>query len=83
MATSEPRGRAPDNGLTELDLAALLEECQADLDLRERLARDIGAMTAKLPRGMAGDGSEGLGVDSVLTEARTFALGSRERGLSE
>ncbi len=74
VATSEPREREPDNGLTELDLAALLEECQADLDLRERLARDIGAMTAKLPRGMAGDGAEGLGVDSVLTEARAFAL---------
>jgi DNA repair exonuclease SbcCD nuclease subunit len=80
IATSEPRRRARDQALAELDLAALLDECETDIDLRARLAELIAMVAARLPGGIVGDGATALDVDSVLAEARPLTLGRASEG---
>jgi DNA repair protein SbcD/Mre11 len=74
IETAEARERAADAALAELDLAALLKECEADPDLRSRLAREIGVVAARFPGPMAGEVAGRLDIDSVLAEARALTL---------
>ncbi len=75
IATAEPRLAQHDPALAELDLAAALDGCERDVELRARVAGLIATVAAKLPGHIAGDGANGLDVDSVLAEARALTLG--------
>jgi DNA repair exonuclease SbcCD nuclease subunit len=74
VATAEARERVTDAALADLDLAALLEECEEDPDLRERLMREIAVVASRLPGGMAGGAAAALDADAVLAEARALTL---------
>ncbi len=78
--TTEPRGETRDAALAELDLAAALEGCESDAELRARVGELIATVAARLPGGMAGDGAATLDVDSVLAEARAVTLGRASAG---
>jgi DNA repair protein SbcD/Mre11 len=73
--TTEPQRAMGGAALAEIDLAAALQQCEADVALRARLADLIRTVRDKLPGGMAEDASATLDLDSVLAEARALALG--------
>jgi len=73
--TAEPQRPARDAALTEIDLAAALEKCEADIAVRARVTELVRTVKDKLPGGMAEDANAALGLDSILTEARALALG--------
>jgi DNA repair protein SbcD/Mre11 len=73
--TVEPPRPPRDAALAEIDLAAALEECEADAGVRARVGELVRTIRDKLPGGMAEDASVALGLDSILTEARALALG--------
>jgi DNA repair protein SbcD/Mre11 len=75
ITTSEPRRAAGGSALAELDLAASLDVCAADPDLRARLMEAIGTVKAKMPGGMREDPAAVLDIESILADARalTFA----------
>src|SRR5277367_6325163 len=73
--TVEPQRPPRDAALAEIDLAAALEKCEADIAVRARVTELVRTVTDKLPGGMAEDASAALGLDSILTEARALALG--------
>ncbi len=73
--TVEPQRPPRDAALAEIDLAAALEECEADVAVRARVAELVRTVNDKLPGGMAEDANAALGLDSILTEARALALG--------
>ncbi len=73
--TTEPQRSARDAALAEIDLAAALQNCEADAALRARVADLVRTVKDKLPGGMAEDTSAALDLDSILTEARALALG--------
>ncbi len=73
--TTEPQRSARDAALAEIDLAAALQNCEADAALRARVADLVRTVKDKLPGGMAEDTSAALNLDSILTEARALALG--------
>ena len=73
--TVEPPRPPRDAALAEIDLAAALEECEADAAVRARVGELVRTIRDKLPGGMAEDASVALGLDSILTEARALALG--------
>ena len=73
--TVEPQRPPRDAALAEIDLAAALEECEADVAVRARVAELVRTVKDKLPGGMAEDASAALGLDSILAEARALALG--------
>ena len=73
--TVEPQRPPRDAALAEIDLAAALEECEADVAVRARVAELVRTVKDKLPGGMAEDANAALGLDSILTEARALALG--------
>lgn len=73
--TVEPLRPPRDAALAEIDLAAALEECEADAGVRARVGELVRTIRDKLPGGMAEDASVALGLDSILTEARALALG--------
>jgi hypothetical protein len=75
IATSEPRRGADGSALAGLDLAASLDLCLADPDLRARLAEAIGTVKAKLPAGMREDPVAFLNFESILADARALTLG--------
>ena len=75
IETTEPRQTKRDAALTEIDLAAALNDCEADTALRVRVADLVKTVRDKLPGGMAEDASAALDLDSILTEARSLALG--------
>jgi DNA repair protein SbcD/Mre11 len=75
IATSEPRREAGGSALAELDLAASLDACAADPDLRARLTEAIGMVKAKLPGGMLEDPAISLNIESILADARALTLG--------
>ena len=52
-----------------------LQDCEADVALRARVADLVKTVQDKLPGGMAEDASVALDLDSILTEARALALG--------
>ncbi len=74
IATTEPRLAPRDPALAELDLAAALDGCERDVELRARLTDLIAMVSARLPGGMADDGAAALDVESVLAEARPLTL---------
>jgi DNA repair exonuclease SbcCD nuclease subunit len=73
--TMEPQETPRDAALTEIDLAAALRDCEADVALRARVADLVKTVKDKLPGGMAEEASAALDLDSVLAEARALALG--------
>jgi hypothetical protein len=73
--TTEPQRSARDAALAEIDLAAALQNCEADAALRARVADLVRMVKDKLPGGMAEDTSAALDLDSILKEARALALG--------
>ena len=73
--TVEPQRPPRDAALAEIDLAAALEECEADVAVRARVAELVRTVKDKLPGGMAEDAGAALGLDSILAEARALALG--------
>lgn len=73
--TTEPQRSARDAALGEIDLAAALQNCEAEAALRARVADLVRTVKDKLPGGMAEDTSAALNLDSILTEARALALG--------
>jgi DNA repair protein SbcD/Mre11 len=73
--TTEPQQAAYDAALTEIDLAAALKDCEADVALRMRVADLVKTVQDKLPGGMAEDASVALDLNSILMEARALALG--------
>jgi exonuclease SbcD len=73
--TKEPQRAAGGAALVEIDLAAALQQCEADVALRARLADLIRTIRDKLPGGMMEDANATLDLDSILTEARALALG--------
>ena len=73
--TTEPQWSARDAALAEIDLAAALQNSEADAALRARVADLVRTVKDKLPGGMAEDTSAALNLDSILTEARALALG--------
>ena len=73
--TVEPQRPPRDAALAEIDLAAALEECEADVAVRARVAELVRTVKDKLPGGMAEDANAALGLDSILVEARALALG--------
>ena len=73
--TVEPQRPPRDAALAEIDLAAALEECEADVAVRARVAELVRTVKDKLPGGMAEDANAALGLDSILAEARALALG--------
>jgi DNA repair protein SbcD/Mre11 len=73
--TAEPMQPPRDAVLAELDLAAALEKCEADVVLRGRVADLIRSVKDRLPGGMAEDPGTALDVDAILREARALALG--------
>ena len=73
--TAEQQRPPRDAALAEIDLAAALEECVGDVAVRARVAELVRAVKDKLPGGMAEDANAALGLDSILTEARSLALG--------
>jgi DNA repair protein SbcD/Mre11 len=73
--TVEPPRPPRDAALAEIDLAAALDECEADAGVRARVGELVRTIRDKLPGGMAEDASVALGLDSILTEARALALG--------
>jgi DNA repair protein SbcD/Mre11 len=73
--TAEPLRPPRNAALAEIDLAAALEECEADAGVRARVGELVRTIRDKLPGGMAEDASVALGLDSILTEARALALG--------
>jgi DNA repair protein SbcD/Mre11 len=75
IATSEPRREAGGTALAELDLAASLDACAADPDLRAHLMETIGTVKAKLPGGMREDPVDVLDIESILADARALTLG--------
>ncbi|HZZ59585.1 MAG TPA: DNA repair exonuclease [Roseiarcus sp.] len=75
IATSEPRREAGGAALVELDIAASLDACAADPDLRARLMEAIGTVKAKLPGGMREDPVAALDIESILAAARALTLG--------
>jgi DNA repair exonuclease SbcCD nuclease subunit len=75
IATSEPSRGAGSSALAGLDLAASLDLCLADPDLRARLTEAIGTVKAKLPGGMREDPVAFLNLESILADARALTLG--------
>jgi DNA repair protein SbcD/Mre11 len=75
IETADPQRSTRDPALTEVDLAAALQKCEADVALRARVAELVRTVKDKLPGGMAEDASIALDLDSILTEARALALG--------
>jgi len=73
--TVEPQRPPRDAALAEIDLAAGLEKCEADVAVRARVTELVRTVKDKLPGGMAEDANAALGLDSILTEARALALG--------
>ncbi len=73
--TAEPPRPPRSAALAEIDLAAALEECEADAGVRARVGELVRTIRDKLPGGMAEDANVALGLDSILTEARALALG--------
>ena len=73
--TVEPQRPPRDAALAEIDLAAALEKCEADIAVRARVTELVRTVKDKLPGGMAEDANAALGLDSILTEARALALG--------
>jgi DNA repair exonuclease SbcCD nuclease subunit len=75
IETTEPQRPPRDAALAEIDLAAVLEKCEADVAVRTRVAELIRTIKDKLPGGMAEEASTALDLDSILTEAGALALG--------
>jgi exonuclease SbcD len=75
IETVEPQRPPRDAALAEIDLAAALEKCEADIAVRARVTELVRTVKDKLPGGMAEDANAALGLDSILTEARALALG--------
>src|ERR1700691_967589 len=73
--TVEAQRPPRDAALAEIDLAAALERCEADIAVRARVTELVRTVKDKLPGGMAEDANAALGLDSILTEARALALG--------
>ena len=73
--TSEPQRPPRDAALAEIDLAAALEKCEADVAVRARVSELVRMVREKLPGGMAEDPGAALDLDSILVEARALALG--------
>ncbi|MGC9959278.1 metallophosphoesterase family protein [Roseiarcus sp.] len=73
--TVEPQRPPRDAALAEIDLAAALEKCEADIAVRARVTELVRTVKDKLPGGMAEDANAALGLDSILAEARALALG--------
>ena len=73
--TVEPQRPPRDAALAEIDLAAALEKCEADVAVRARVTELVRTVKDKLPGGMAEDANAALGLDSILAEARALALG--------
>jgi DNA repair protein SbcD/Mre11 len=73
--TTEPQRAEGGAALAEIDLAAALQKCEADVALRARLTDLIRTVRDKLPGGMAEDASATLDLDSILAEGRALALG--------
>jgi exonuclease SbcD len=73
--TAEPQRPPHDAALAEIDLAAVLEKCEADAAVRARVAELIRTVKDKLPGGMAEEASTALDLDSILAEAGALALG--------
>jgi DNA repair exonuclease SbcCD nuclease subunit len=73
--TAEPQRLRRDAALAEIDLAAALEQCEADVAVRARVTELVRMVREKLPGGMAEDPGAALDLDSILAEARALALG--------
>ena len=73
--TKEPQQAGRARALSDIDLSAALEDCEADGALRARVAELIKTVQDKLPGGMAEDSGASLDLDSILAEARALALG--------
>jgi DNA repair protein SbcD/Mre11 len=73
--TVEPQRPSSDAALAEIDLAAALQKCEADVAVRARVAELVRMVKEKLPGGMGEDEGAALSLDSILAEARALALG--------
>jgi DNA repair protein SbcD/Mre11 len=73
--TVEPQRPSSDAALAEIDLAAALQKCEADVAVRARVAELVRLVKEKLPGGMGEDEGAALSLDSILAEARALALG--------
>ena len=64
--TSEPQRPPRDAALAEIDLAAALEKCEADVAGRARVSELVRMVREKLPGGMAEDPGAALDLDLIL-----------------
>jgi exonuclease SbcD len=74
LSTHEPARPTAGPGSSNIDLAALLAECRADPDLRQKIASEIALLASKMPGQIAPD-QQPDDLEALIAEAESLVLG--------